>query len=1004
MMMLFSVGAFAQARMVSGTVTDTGGETLIGVSVIVDGTTTGTTTDIDGRYAIAAKDGDILVFSYVGFEKQVVTVAGSSADVVLAAGIFIDDVVVTAFGITRDKKSLGYGVQEFSSEEILASRETNILNAIQGKVAGVTISQGSGAPGAGSSINIRGIKSFGSSGPLIIVDGIPFSNDNSVTNMTPSTGSNASNNAEQGATTNRLADINPSDIESMNILKGAAASALYGSRAANGVIVITTKRGVAGKPQIDFSSSIGIDHLGKSPSMQYQYREGRHGRLRFYNSGAPLRFQTLGAKVYDETPVFNPNEDFFRTGMRKNNNISIRGGNDKATYFTSFGRYSQQGIIPFSDWKKTSVRIGGDIAVSEKIKVNGTVSYVNSGGNRPHVGDKSIMSALSYMTTSFDVNDYKNPDGSMKDYSGGIIDNPRYLAEFSTYKDDVNRINGSIGFKYEPSKMFDVEYKIGIDQFSDFRRRVVPPGLDVSSQVNGFLIDNTLGFKEINSNLLFGFNFDFNTDFDMRLTLGNAITANKRSTLSMRGEGFTLDKFEHLANTSIVSVSERYSQRRNIGVFGMVNLGYKNGLFLDITGCVDKSSTLPVGNNTYFYPSVSMSWVPDEFFDMPSFVSFTKLRASYAVVGSDVGPHQIGRTYASYFSVPFNGQTGFTGSSFEGDANLKPEFTSNVELGAELRFLHNRLGIDVTWYKSKSTDLILPVRLSNTTGLSRYLTNAGAITNTGIELLLTTTPVRTRRFQWDFDLNYSKNSGTVDKIHEDVEAIILFDDRIDYKYVEGGKVGDLYGWKFLYDPKGNLIISGGKPKVNFDSTVVVGNALPDFILGFNNSFKFGNFRIAGLLEWKKGGDVYDKSFRNSYRNGTLASTSRRYEQIVWTGVQDNGNGEYITNTDYSKLEPESVYRSGFFNNAAEILLEDASWVRLRKVSLSYDIPSKVLKSSKFVSGARITLTGTNLFLNTPFRGFDPETNYLGSSSSIRGFTGLKTPATKGYMISFDLNF
>ncbi len=1004
--LISAVSAWAQGRIVSGTVTDSGGEPLIGVSVLVKGTTTGTLTDLDGHYSIRVKDGDVLEFSYVGYSKKEVPVQGQSTiDVALNQGVLIDDVVVTAYGISREKKALGYSVAEISADDIEAARETNVLNALQGKVPGVTIFQGSGAPGAGSSINIRGIKSFGSSSPLVIVDGIPYSNDNVVVEMRPSIGSNAFNDAEQGATTNRLADINPADIESVNILKGAAATALYGSQAADGVIVITTKRGIAGRAKVDFSSSVGWDELGKRPRLQFMYREGRHGRLRFRSNGKPLRFQTLGPKVYEgKTPVFDPIADFFQTGLRTDNNISIRGGGDKATYFTSFGHYNQKGIIPFSTWAKTSVRVGGDVEVSPKLSVNGTFNYVHSGGNRPHVGDKSIMSALSYMTTSFDINDYINPDGTMKDYSDGIIDNPRYLAEFSTYKDNVNRINGNVGFNYDFTDRLNLEYVIGLDQYSDFRRRVVPPGLDVSSKVNGFIIDNTIGFQAVNSNLLLGYNVDINEDWDVRLTLGNAITSNRRSVLTMRGENFSVKTFEHLSGTSQISVGERYSRRRNVGVFGMLNIGYKDGLFLDLTGRVDKSSTLPKSNNTYFYPSVSFAFIPDEFVDMPDYVSFTKLRASYAVVGRDVGPHQIGRTYASLFDLPFNGQNAFTLSSFEGDPNLKPEFTSNIELGAEMRFFHNRLGFDFTWYKSHSTDLILPVRLSNTTGLSRYLTNAGAITNTGIEFVLNTRPIQNKTLSWDLDFNYSANKGTVDKIHDDVEAIILVDDRIDYKYVKGGRIGDLYGWKFLYDPQGNLIIKNGKPRVNFDSTVVVGNALPDFILSMTNGFNIGNFRISGLLEWKKGGDVYDKSFRNSYRNGVLYSTIRRYEQVVWDGVVENGNGEYEPNTNYSVLEPESVYRSGYFNNAAEIILEDASWVRLRKVSVSYRIPAKVLRMTKYISGATISLTGTNLFLNTPFRGFDPETNFLGSASSIRGYTGLKTPATKGYMLSLDLNF
>lgn len=1013
LLLLASVVVLAQQRTITGTISDAdGGDPLIGANVVVKGTTTGTVTDFDGTYSISASPGDVLLISYVGYASQEIEIGDQSVvDVTLGSGTVLDEMVVTALGISREKKALGYAVQELDGDELAATLEPNITNALQGKMAGVLINSSSGAPGAGSNILIRGITSLdpsGSNQPLIVVDGIPISNQTIAGNQLPSSGSNSPADSEQASFTNRLADINSADIATLNVLKGASATALYGLRGANGVVVITTKQGEAGKPRINLNTSYGISDIAKAPDYQTVYREGRFGRLRFRSNGNPLRFQSFGPKVYDGvTPVFDPIEDLFVTGNNADISLSISGGTEAAQYITSIGYTKQEGIIPFSDWDRFNVKLGGQLNASSKLTINGSVSYSNSGGNKPHSGDKSIMSSLSYHPTSFDINDYINADGTQKDYSDGIIDNPRYLAEFSTLTDDVNRFFGNVGFNYRFNNWLEADFKVGSDYYNDTRQRIVPPGLDVSSQTGGFIIEEDVNFNEINTLLFLKASKNLTDDLSGSFTVGHNVSSITTDVTNTRGENFTLPDFYDLSNTSNIFASKNDSKKRIVGLMGLVNLAYKDYLYLDITGRNDWSSSLPKENRSFFYPSVSVSFIPSELTDLGP-LDFLKLRGSWAQVAKDAPPHLIGATYVSASNFPFDGINGFTQSSTAGDENLKPETTTGIEFGFDARFLSNRVGIDFTYYKQNSKDQIIRVPVSNATGLSRFVTNAGEIENTGIEVLLNVTPVRKADFGWDASVNFSTNEGKVISIAEGIDEIEFFTGgfgNIVNKLVPGGKVGDLYGFNHRKSPDGQLIIgSNGFPIVNTDSVVLAGNALPDWTAGLENTFRYKGLALSFLLEWREGGDVYDMGLRNSIRNGVMGMTERRYEEVVFKGVVDNGDGTFSPNTQAVEITGESLYRSSTrYNRATDVILEDASWFRLRRVALSYDLPGHLFDNN-FIQGVKVTLSGNNLYINTPFRGYDPETNYLGAGSNVYGFTGLQTPGVKTYMATLNLSF
>ncbi|WP_460892524.1 SusC/RagA family TonB-linked outer membrane protein [Rufibacter soli] len=1013
----------AQDRQISGRVLSASdGTPVIGASVVVKGTTVGTNTDASGAYTISVPPtASTLVVSFIGFAAQEVAIGGrTSIDIKMQPDVQqLKEVVVTAFGREQEKRTLGYSVQEVGAGEIAQTQNPNVVNSIQGRVAGVQVLGTGGSPGAGSRIQIRGINSLSPTAnnqPLFVIDGIPISNETISGNQLPSAGSNAVNSAEQFAFTNRAADINPDDVESMTVLKGAAATALYGLRAANGAIIITTKKGRAGATAVTFSSSFGIDNINKTPTYQTKYREGLGGRLRYTSSGAPNRFQTFGPPVTDD-PVYDNFKDFFQTGKRFDNNLSVSGGNEKATFHASLSQYNQEGIVPNSDWSRTTVKLGGNVNFSEKFAVTGTISYSQSGGDKAASGDKGIMSALNYHTTSFDVNDYLNPDGTMKVYSPGVIDNPRYLAENSTLKDDVNRVIGNVGFNYNFTDWLRFNYKIGADVYSDNRNRLVPgpifqgaPTLDIAAGTGGFIIEERVNYREVTSNAFLTAEHNFSEVFHGSFMLGNSVESQATDILNTRGERFTIPQFYHISNTSNIFTTNDIGQRRLIGAFFDVKLDYRDMLFLNVTGRNDWTSTLPVKNRSFFYPSVSTSFVFSEVLGLSEnkVFNFGKVRASWAQVGKDTRPYQVGTYYGSASGFPFGNRNGFVASTSVGDPNLRPEKTTSIEFGTELHFFQSRLTLDATYYKANSKDQIIPVPTSVTSGIVNYVTNAGEIQNTGLELLVSGTPLRLADFSWDVVVNWSTNESEVISITQAVPEIIFQDDRIMNKLVVGGSAGDLYGRPFQRDGQGRLIIganglptlsplgANGLPTTSTIPYVKVGNALPDWQGGITNTITYKGLSLSALIDIRQGGDVYDVSMRNRIRNGIDIRTENRYQQIIFKGV--NASGE--PNTVPVVLD-ENFYRNGnSFNDASDVLLQDASWVRLRNAQLAYTLPNSLTGKTPFKL-VRVSLTGNNLFLITPFEGFDPETPTYGSGSNALGYTGYGIPAVRSF--TFGLN-
>jgi TonB-linked SusC/RagA family outer membrane protein len=1005
---LFTTSVWSQT-LVSGKVSNIDGELLPGVSVVAKGGNIGTITDLEGAYSLKVPSGTTLIFSSVGFVPQEVPVGtNTTLDIVLESDEkLLTEQIVTAFGQPKEKRTLAYAAQEVSGDQLVRSNEQNVVSGLQGKVAGALITNSSGAPGAGASILLRGISSLNpgdDNQPLIVIDGMVTSNATNAGNVLPSAGTNATGQAEQFSNSNRLSDINPNDIETVSVLKGSAATALYGSLAMNGAVIITTKKGLEGKPKITFSTNYGVDEINKYPAIQTSYREGVNGRLRVSTAGVvgATKFQDYGPLL--TTPAFNNFKDIFGSGNRLSNNLAISGGARGFTFLLSGSDFRQNGILPGTNYNRSTVRLNTAFKAFDWLNLRGGVTYTNSTQLQANGGDKSVMSALSYHSNTFDVNDYKFADGSIKSYAGTIIDNPRWLAEFAPYSSKVSRYSSNIAAEAKLTPWLDVNYQIGLDQFGDIRRRIMPNVTDAGFQVGGFVVNQNLQSRIINSNLLVKLHRDFGSDFNAALTLGNSVVDNKFEEVGQRGEGLLNPGFYDISNATNLYSLYGFSQNRLIGAFGELVLDYKNYLTLTATGRNDWTSTLPKENRSFFYPSVGLSFIWTEALRLNSNIfTYGKLRLSYGETGQGTGPYRTGSYFGSAPRFPFNTTQGFRRSTVIGDLDLRPLRTKGTELGLEARFFKNRLGFDVTYYDQKTIDQIFTVPISNGTGFSAYVTNAGEVRNKGIEVSLNLKPIKTRDFEWDMRVNFSKNTGDVISTAPGIDRVVVYDGAyIVSQMVPGGKVGDLYGFAMLRDSvSGRLKIGvNGYPTLDASNLVKVGNAMPDFISALTNSFNYKGLSLSAQIEWKQGGDVYDMGRRNSIRNGNIAFTEKRHTLVVFKGVLPDGT----ENTKEVEIDGDNFYRSGaLYNATAELLLQDASWVRLRNVSLSYAVPTNWLKNAR-IGSLSLSVTGNNLWLNTPYVGYDPEALQNGSGSNSYGFAGLTMPSVRSFSVGLNAGF
>lgn len=1023
-------------RKVTGRITDQKGEVIPLATVIQKGTKNGTAADENGNFSIMISGNNpVLVISSVNYQAQEIKVGkGNNFAVELTGTSVLTEVsLTTALGIKRSKRSLGYSAQEISGDALVQSRQTNIVNALRGQVAGVQVNSGGGAPGQGTRIIIRGIKSLDpgkNNQPLFVIDGIVMDNG---TNTVDGAG-------DIRGLSNRASDINPDDVESISILRGGAATALYGQAGSNGVVVITTKTAKAGKMKIGFSTTYGIDEVNKFPEVQFKFSQGFVGPVSRVPEYDPNTIFSGWGPTVQEVKAIDPTQndflyDHYARGYQKGDqfraSLNLSGGTENALLNSSFSYSKQNGTIPNSDYKNISARLGGQFKYGNKFKVSPSLYFVNSGGFR--VNADRFNEQLTYWSPRLDVRDYIKPDGTMKGYR----DNPIFGTYINRFKDNVNRLIGNVSFLFSPVKWFDLEYKAGMDYYTDFRRHAGrgPLGLvgegKYSDNGNGFVNEYRLSNRILTSNLIGTFKKDWGTKFNTVLRVGNDVRASAYNRVTASGSDLDIPTLLSLNNAKTRTNSEYMEDYRIVSAFGDLTLSYNNFLFLNVTGRNDWTSTLDPQFNSFFYPSASLSYVFSENIKKPNWFSYGKLRGSYAQIGKDASPYDNNSYYTSSV-ITSSGQVAWTRDDTRGDRLLKPERTTTVEFGTELRFLKNRLGVDFTWYKLNSKDQVIPIFVSPAAGYTRINSNSGEIENKGIELVLNGTPIKTRNFSWDATVNFSRNRNKVVAIKDGLNEIVVgsqfgyINSGVTLKYAVGFPVGNLYGTTFqryygtkiddkvTFQPDLPLVIATTGTNAGFpvpDLTQrILGNSQPKWQGGFSNTFSYKSWRLSFLFETQQGQYKYNQLGNFMAAFGIAKYTENRTTSKIFDGVLANGT----TNTQMVYLgmgkapapDPRD-YGNGYFRNiyrtVSESFVEDASWTRLRNLSLSYKIPSKILGKTMF-KDASLTFTGNNLILWTKYTGYDPETSSTSAGSNADGFTGFSYPALRSFLFSINVNF
>lgn len=1005
LMVFFVQILFAQTITVKGVVkSNEDGLPLPGVGIIIKNTSTGSITDFDGNYEIQANKNSVLVFSYVGFTSQEIIVTSNIINVTLISGESLKEVVITALGIKKERKSLGYAVQAVKADELLEGNQSSLVNGLQGKVSGVTIVNSGGAPGSSAIIMIRGGSSItGNNQPLFIVDGLPIDNSTS--------------SSLEVASSNRASDINPEDIESISVLKGPAAAALYGIQAAEGAVIITTKRGKAGASIVTYSGSVSIDNIIGTSDVQTLYGQGKQIVTSLgtnIDTDSPLSWGNSTAG----SPIFNNIEDFFSNAITSNHTVSYSGGTDKSNVYFSIGDVSQEGTIESTSYDKTSFRINASSAINDNLTLGVSANYITTKTNSTKQGNASGSSFLSLLgyPANVDASDYLNADNSQKSFFlDQQFDNPYWSIENSPNTDEVNRLMGVVNLNYKFLENFNLTYKVGIDNFTQFNKKITGDGSLVDNRENGYISQFESDHKSLNSNLMLSFQKNITEDFSLDAMVGNSVEELDIRTTYTSGIGFQAPGIYSIGNvlTANQYISELITRKRMVGVFGELKFGWQNALFLTATGRNDWSSTLPKDKRSFFYPSIGMSAVVTDLFkkagnDITSSngLTYLQLRSTWAKVGKDA---PIGALESS-LGTNLNGaaSSAYTWNGVNvGNPNLEPEFTNSFEVGVDARFFESRIGLDLTYYISKSKNQILrDIRVPPTTGTFYATLNGGSITNSGLEALLSIKVLPTSsEFKWDVALNFGMNESKVNELPGFLNEVYLSDSWTFNATAAGAAILDgslfgLRGYRPQRNDNGDVVIgSNGLPTLVVETYDDV-TRMPDWTLGFSNAFSYKDFRLSFLLDIVQGVDVYNATESALVYYGLSTQTLNRNETTVLPGVDASGAVNAVPVT-----MDQAFYQNYYYKNT-ENFIEDGSFARLRYVTLAYKLPSKILEKSVF-SSVEFYATGRNLFTMTNYSGVDPEVNTFGAGIAGAGsmsIDNLGTPNIQGFDLGLKVRF
>ncbi len=1083
-------------KTVIGTVTDAANnEPLIGVNIYVQGSTTGTVTNIDGTYELEVETGEeVLIFSFVGYTTEEVAIAGREVvDLIMTEGVLLEEAVVTALNIARDEKSLGYALQQVSGDDVSQSTSTNFVSTLAGRAAGVQVVTNGTGPGQSSSVVIRGYTSLsGDNQPLFVVDGVPINNATDTRTNTLGGASNMNMDFGNGA-----AEINPDDVASVSVLKGANATALYGSRAANGAIIVTTKSGKGQKGiGVSVSSKTTFESMLKGPEYQREYGQGKNFDFAFvdgYGNGTfdgvdeswgprldgTLRAQhdsptanglrggdvhgldlILGPSGVDldrrgaitPTPFVDPGdplENFLETGRTLTNNISFYGSNDKGNFRISYTNLDNEGILPNTDLRRNTVSFSGDYNLSDKLKVSSKVNYIRTDSDNRHVngyGTESIMYLFIWWGQNVDVGSLRNYwqdglDGFQQfNYNYNYHDNPYFTMFENTNAVAKDRIIGNLSATYDFTDDLSLMVRAGRDFFSEYR--FMKRAYSTQRFPNGQYREDKINFQETNIDFLLNYNKQINNDWYVNANFGGNRMIQENHFNSLMANKLLLPEVYSFNNADgpLVSRSDRPERQIN-SLYGFAQIGYKSMLYLDITGRNDWSSTLPEENNSYFYPSVSLSAVLSDMFNVPSnsALSFAKLRLGWAQVGNDTSPFRLADPF--FLGTPVGDNPTASPTNTLPNFDLKPEIQTSYEVGADVRLFNDRIGIDATYYNTISENQILAIDLPESTGKTSRIINAGEIKNQGLEILLSTTPVKSAKgLTWNTLFNFSLNRNEVIALPEGVDRYIYGGNGITLVAQEGGALGDMWGTglRTVQDPNspynGQVIFKNGL--IQQDNTLrKIGNFNPDFQLGWMNELTFKGFSLNFLFDWRQGGELLSRTRLIAATSGNVVETlwgrdpefggahdgitdsgltyvdestgTTKTDGIIGAGVKEvfDANGNVTGYTENDVIVAANAYHNNRYRRGNETEgIYDATFIKLREAKLTYTFPSTFTQKAK-LGRLSVSLIGTNLWLwAKDFNHGDPELLSFGGGRYVPGVENATVPTTRSFGFAVNVGF
>ncbi len=1070
-LLLVPASVYAQGSVTGRVIDGVTGEAMPGTNVFLLEINRGVSTNANGEYTIAPVPAGTytIVGSFVGYKqfRSQVTVGSSTVTVNISLSpdfLGFDDVVVTALGIERDRKSLGYGAQTVGGQELSLARTTNVVNALSGKVAGVRINASNGMVGSSSSIFIRGFTTFTQSNqPLFVVDGIPIDN---------SGGGNALQTGVSNS--NRAIDLNQDDIESITVLKGPAAAVLYGSRAASGAIIITTKKGGSrdGRNVVNYSFSYAQDDVNRYPDMQNKYGQGSAG---IYNPIAitswgpafgtatipclplvnnvpstcqsatvPLATSVAAALVAEGRPntgVYQayPNniQDIFKSGTNAQHNLSVSGSHNSGNYTISYGNLKQTGVLEGNELTRHNLRFNAINQLTKKLSATASVQHIVSNSERSQIGNQlsNPLFRAWFLPRNYDIKNlpYQNLTGGNVYFDA--IDNPFWTLKNNLYNDEVNRTIGNVGLDYAITDWLSVNYKMGTDFYTqtieayDQIGKAGQANTGAATGVNGGILNQISTSQDFYSYLNVVANRNLTKDIKISVLLGNEVAQLRGNTNSIIGRVLTVRNFRNISNATQFTPGQSYGQSRLVGVYGDVAVSFKDYLTVNVTGRNDWSSTFAADERSYFYPSVAGSFIVTEAFKglKSDMVSFLKIRGNVATVGRTAPIYStdtrflqagIADGFGPSIIYPFGTLSGFTYDNAAGNVNIGPEFTTSSEIGIEMGLFKDKVGLDLTYYNSSTTDIILSVPISPASGNTTALQNAGELSSKGIEALIRVTPIRTRDFSWDMSVNWSRNRTTVESLANGVTSIALGGFVTPQTRLQAGSpYGVLWGNYWLRNDEGKLLIDNrptinGVANTNFglplftNDAKVIGNPNPDWTGGMTQSLNYKGLNVTAVIDIRQGGDLISRNVLDMRRNGAGIETAKfdRFNAdgtvatpYIIPGVNNypaSAGGVAGGEANTTAISVQRYWQNYAANGSvAETYVFDGSFQRLRELSVSYNVPKRLLNSTPLMA-LEVGVNGRNLWLNAPnYPHFDPETNAQGVSNS-QGLEFNALPQTK----------